>query len=68
MLRLPSQHFNLFGRIALPIFSEARANDHIRSTIAYPAVLFDHFEIESLCVSGHTPSLNISAGRGSSGR
>jgi hypothetical protein len=29
LLRLRSHRFNLFGRIALPIFIEARANDYI---------------------------------------
>ena len=67
LLRLPSQRFNVFGRKALPIFSEARAGDHIRSTIAYLAVRFDHFEIEFLCISRHTPSLGISAGRNGCG-
>ena len=68
LLRLPSQRFNLFGSEALPVFSEARARDHVRSTIAYLAVLVDHFEIEFLCISRDTSSLYISAGRNGCGR
>jgi hypothetical protein len=67
LLRLRSQCFNLFGRIALPIFIEARADDYIRSTKAYLAVVFDHFEIEFLGFNRHTPSLDSSAGRGGRG-
>lgn len=68
LLGLPSQRFNLFGRKALPVFSEARARDHVRSTITYLTVLVGHFEIESLCISRDTPSLHISAGRNGCGR
>ena len=68
LLRLPSQRLNLLGRIALPIFSEARAGDHIRSTVAYLAVCIDHFEIEFLCISPNTPSFDIRASGGGIGR
>jgi len=67
LLRLRSHRFNLFGRIALPIFIEARADDYIRSTKAYLAVVLDHFEIEFLSFSRHTPSLDSSARRGGCG-
>ena len=67
LLRLRSHRFNLFGRKALPIFIEARADYYIRSTIAYLAVVLDHLEIEFLGCSRHTPSLDSSAGGGGCG-
>jgi hypothetical protein len=67
LLRLRSHRFNLFGRIALPIFIEARADDYIRSTIAYLTVVLDHLEIEFLGGSRHTSSLDSSGGRGGCG-